>query len=78
MGASGSYLSVINLIVVVAFIFAFLVAESKGKLILALILALLFLLPKIFPSPSLSWVYYGARVLFGIACMIIFKWFHSS
>ncbi len=37
MGVSGSYLLVINVIVVVAFVFAFMISENKGKLILAII-----------------------------------------
>jgi hypothetical protein len=77
MVVSGSYLLVINVIVVVAFVFAFLLAENKGKLILAITLALLFLLPKIFPSSSLYWVYYAAKVIFGLACIIFFKWQYS-
>jgi hypothetical protein len=78
MGVNSSYLLVMNVIVVVAFVFAFLIAENRGKLILAIIMALLFLFPKILPSPSLHWVYYAARVIFGLACIITFKWHFSS
>lgn len=77
MEAGGSYQLIIDIIVLVAFVFAFLIVENKGKLILAVILVCLFLFPKILPLPSLSWVYYAAKVIFGMACILTFKWHFS-
>lgn len=68
------FLPVVNLIVITAFIFAFVVAETKHRVILATIMVLLFILPSLFQSPSLVWIYYAGRVIFGIGCYIYIKW----
>jgi len=68
------FLPVVNLIVITAFIFAFVAAETKHRIILVTIMVLLFILPSLFQSPALGWVFYAGRVIFGIACYIYIKW----
>ena len=69
----GTMIAVINLIAIIAFIFAFLNAEEKGKIILAVIIAVLFLLPHIYTSVTLFWIYYAAKVIFALSCLLYIK-----
>jgi hypothetical protein len=68
------FLPVLNLIVIVAFIFAFVAAETKHRIILTTIMALLFIFPSLFHFSSLPWVIYAGKVIFGIGCYIYIKW----
>ena len=65
--------AIINLIAIIAFVFAFLNAEEKGKIILAVIIVVLFLLPHIYTSATLYWIYYAAKVIFALSCLIYIK-----
>ena len=63
----------LNLIVLIAFIFAFLIAEIKGKLFLATFMAFLFLLPSLFQISAIGWMCYTGKVILGIGCYLYIK-----
>jgi len=65
--------SVINLIVIVIFVYAFLNAEAKGRVIMTVILALLFILPVLFPVSAIFWVCYAGKVIFGLSGYLYVK-----
>jgi hypothetical protein len=65
--------TIINIIVITIFIFAFLKAERNLKIILAIILTLLFLLPRIFHGSPIFWICYVGKIIFGIGCYLYFK-----
>jgi hypothetical protein len=67
------YPLIINLLVLVFFLLAFLSAEIKAKSILLGIAVLLFGLPYILPLGGLSWIYYSGRVFFGLGCYIFIR-----
>lgn len=64
---------VINLIVIFLFIYAFLAAQAKPRIILTVIIALLFILPPLFKIPVVYWICYAGKVIFGISCYIYTK-----
>jgi len=66
-------ITIINLIAIIAFVFAFLNAEEKGKIILALIMIVLFLLPQIYTTATMYWIYYAAKVIFALSCFAYIK-----
>ncbi len=68
---------ILNIIVVAAFVLAFIKAEMKGRIILATIMGILILLPQVVPMTYTSWtwwVHFLAKVVFGLCCLIYFKW----
>ncbi len=65
--------TIINIIVIAVFIFAFLSAETKGRVIMTAILALLFTLPAIFTASVIYWLCYAGKVIFGLSCYISLK-----
>jgi len=65
--------SIINLIVIVIFVYAFLNAEARARIIMTAILALLFILPAFFSVPALYWVCYAGKVIFGLSCYLYIK-----
>jgi hypothetical protein len=67
------YPIIINFLVLVFFILAFLSAELKGKLILFGIAVVLFGLPSILSFGSVAWIVYTARVIFGLACYLFIR-----
>ena len=67
------YPIIINFLVLVFFLLAFLSAELKGKLILLGILALLFGIPAIISFGSVTWIVYAARVIFGLGCYLFIR-----
>ncbi|UCC40168.1 MAG: hypothetical protein JSV96_01550 [Candidatus Aminicenantes bacterium] len=67
------FLPIVNLVVIAAFIFAFVAAETKHRIILVIIMALLFILPSFFQSSTLGWIFYAGRVIFGLGCYIYIK-----
>jgi len=67
------YQLIINFLVIVFFVLAFLSAELKKKLILLGIMILLFGLPYIISFNSLSWILYAARIVFGLVCYIFIR-----
>ena len=67
------YPIIINFLVLVFFLLAFLSAELKGKLILLGIAILLFGLPTIVSFDSVSWIVYGAKVIFGLGCYLFIR-----
>jgi hypothetical protein len=67
------YLLFINIVVLAVFIFAFITAEAKGKIILATIMALLLILPYLFPIPLVGWTCYAGKIIFGIACFLYIR-----
>ena len=64
---------IINFLVLVFFLLAFLSAEYKGKLILLGIAAVLFGLPYLISFGSVAWMVYAARVIFGLACYLFIR-----
>jgi hypothetical protein len=67
------YPVIINFLVLVFFLLAFLSAEYKGKLILLGIAAVLFGLPYIISFGSVAWIVYAARVIFGLGCYLFIR-----
>jgi len=67
------YLPLINLVVFIIFIFAFIAAETKGRIILATIMALLFILPFLFPFSAVGWACFVGKVIFGIGCFFYIR-----
>jgi hypothetical protein len=67
------YPIIINFLVLVFFLLAFLSAERKGKLILLGIAAVLFGLPAIVSFGSMAWVTYAVKVIFGLACYLFIR-----
>lgn len=67
------YLLIINIVVLTIFIFAFITAETRGKIILAIIIALLFILPFLFPIPAVGWACFIGKAIFGMGCYIYIK-----
>lgn len=67
------YPIIINFLVLVFFLLAFLSAEIKGKLILLGIAVLLFGLPAIVSFGSLAWIIYAAKVVFGLGCYLFIR-----
>ncbi len=67
------YLLIVNIITLIVFIFAFITAEAKGKIILAIIMALLFILPYLFPIREVEWTSYAGKVIFSIGCYLYIK-----
>jgi hypothetical protein len=67
------YPLIINFLVLVFFLLAFFSAEGRAKLILVGIAVLLFGLPYIFSLSSLYWIFYAARIIFGLGCYIFIR-----
>jgi hypothetical protein len=67
------YPIIINFLVLVFFLLAFLSAEFKGKLILLGIAVLLFGLPAIVSFGSVAWMMFAAKVLFGLGCYLFIR-----
>lgn len=67
------YPIIINFLVLVFFLLAFLSAELKGKLILLGVTVLLFGLPYIVSFESLAWVVYAGKVIFGLVCYLFIR-----
>ncbi len=67
------YPLIINFLVLVFFLLAFLSAGLKAKLILLGTAVLLFGLPYILYLGGLSWIYYAGRVIFGLGCYIFIR-----
>ena len=64
---------IINFLVIVFFVLAFLSADLRKKLILLGIMILLFGLPYIISFNSLAWILYAARIAFGFACYVFIR-----
>ena len=67
------YPIIINFLVLVFFLLAFLSAELKGKSILLGIVILLFGLPSIISFGSVAWIMYAAKVIFGLGCYLFIQ-----
>ncbi len=62
-----------NIITLIIFIFAFIAAETKGKIILATIMALLLILPYLFPIREVELACFVGKIIFGIGCYLYIK-----
>ena len=67
------YLLIVNIITLIVFIFAFITAEAKGKIILATIMALLLILPYLLPIREVELASFAGKVIFGIGCYLYIK-----
>jgi hypothetical protein len=67
------YLLIVNIITLIVFIVAFITAEAKGRIILATIMALLFILPYIFPTREVEWASFAGKVIFSFGCYLYIK-----
>jgi hypothetical protein len=67
------YLLIVNIITLIVFILAFLTAGGKGKIILATIMALLFILPYLFPIREVEWASFAGKVIFSLGCYLYVK-----
>lgn len=68
---------VLNIIIIAAFVLAFIRAEMKGRIVLAAIMGILILLPQVVsvvPTTCVWWVHFVAKVVFGLCCLMYFKW----
>jgi hypothetical protein len=54
-------------------IFAFSMAETKGRIIIATVMVSLFILPALFLIQALSIICYAGRIFFGIGCLLYIK-----
>jgi membrane protein YdbS with pleckstrin-like domain len=68
-----SYLLIVNIITLIVFIFAFITAEAKGKIILAIITALLFILPRLFPFRGVEYSCSAGKIIFTIGCYLYLR-----
>ncbi len=68
-----AYSIIINFLVVVFFILAFLSGELKVKLMLLGVMVLLFGLPYFLSLGSLSWIFYAGKIIFGIFCYLFIR-----
>ncbi|UCE40299.1 MAG: hypothetical protein JSV17_12650 [Candidatus Aminicenantes bacterium] len=67
------YPLIINFLVLVFFLLAFLSAELKGKMTLLGIAILLFGLPAIVSFGNVAWIVYAARIIFGLVCYLFIR-----
>ena len=67
------YMLIVNIITLIVFIFAFITAEAKGKIILATIMALLLILPYLFPIREVELASFAGKVIFAIGCYLYIK-----
>ncbi len=65
--------TIINIIVIAVFLFAFLSAETKGRVIMTVILALLFSLPALFPISAIYWLCYAGKIIFALSAYLFLK-----
>lgn len=72
------YGAILNVAVIVACVLAFIKAEEiRVKIILAVIVALIFIIPQVVHMPPMSWswwLHYIAKVVFGLCCVVYIKW----
>jgi prepilin signal peptidase PulO-like enzyme (type II secretory pathway) len=64
------YGSVIDLIVIFLFVYAFLIAEARARIIMTTILVLFFVLPALFKIAAIYWICYVGKVIFGLSCYV--------
>lgn len=64
------YGSVIDLIVIFLFIYAFMLAEARARIIMTTILVLFFVLPVLFKIAAIYWICYAGKVIFGLSCYV--------
>ncbi len=64
------YASVIDLIVIFLFVYAFLLAEARARIILTTILVLLFILPALFKVAAIYWICYVGKDILGLSCYV--------
>jgi hypothetical protein len=67
------YELLLNIIVVIIFIIAFISTDTKGKIILSLIMATLFILPFMFPFRIMKGACFAGKAIFSIACYFYIK-----
>jgi hypothetical protein len=67
------YPLIINSLVLVFFLLAFLSAELKGKLILLGIAVVLFGLPSVVSFGNMAWAVYAGKVIFGLVCYLFIR-----
>ncbi len=67
------YPLIINFLVLVFFLLAFLSAELKAKGILLGIAVILFGLPALISFGNMTWIVYAARVIFGLGCYLFIR-----
>jgi len=63
-----------NIIAVAIAIYAFSMAENKGRVIIATVMISLFVLPRLSPSTAFSIICFAGRMVFGIGCLLYIKW----
>ena len=62
-----------DIIAVAIAIYAFSMAENKGRIIIATVMISLFVLPRLFAVQALSIICYAGRIVFGIGCLLYIK-----
>ena len=67
------YPIIINFLVLIFFLLAFLSAEFKGKMIILGIAVVLFGLPTIVSLGSIAWAVYAGKVIFGLGCYLFIR-----
>lgn len=64
------YGSIIDIIVIFLFIYAFMLAEARARIIMSTFLVLLFILPALFKIAAIYWICYVGKVIFGLSCYV--------
>ena len=62
--------SVIDLIVIFLFVYAFLIAEARARIAMIAIMVPLFILPLLFRVPAVYWLCYAGKVILGLSCYV--------
>jgi len=59
---------------IVVAVLAFLEAQVKGRIFLIVSVSLTFLLPRIFPSITMTILCFVSRIMIAVGCLIYLKW----
>jgi hypothetical protein len=59
---------------IVVAVMAFLEAQDKGRVFLIVSMSLTFLLPRIFPSITMTILCFVSRIMIAVGCLIYLKW----
>jgi hypothetical protein len=68
------YLLIGNVISVFLAVYVFIIAETKGRIVIITAMAMSFVIPKLWPDQSVDLICSIGRVLCGIGCVIYIKW----
>jgi len=64
----------LTVVTIVIAVLAFLEAQEKGRVFLIASMSLTFLLPRIFPSRTMTILCFVGRIMIAVGCLIYLKW----